>query len=439
MVRIMAPWEAELAARDDTLTQHQWARARRQKSEPQTSGTSYGDGWRRRGSDMELLAFLSRFTVISVRQAARFFYGGSWETCRQRVRWMSEAGLIERDHSTPWAGPVIWPTLEGQRLILGRDHPLATAVRPKDSQMLHRLMVSEQAAALVTSGREVFSEREIRMFELRGPDELGQWLEDRGVKAGDGVVPGVVPTVYDESVDGSEMFVSRQRWLACVTMPAGSTRRVMRYPDLIEVTDDGELCAIEVELADKEMARLRGYVEGYRDSGPYLVSEDGKQQVRYRRYVRWLCSPSVQRQLIGHKNGVNPLTGKPALGVIRDVYGAQSNPYVGDTSNVYVRRVRNKSTGNVESRMVEFDADGLAPGRPMSAQLLPMPDDEGMQWRLTQLFMPDRMYCELSEWGRWKQVWLGDLQQRGFDPTDVPFHMWVTVSNNYERCTALTR
>lgn len=441
MVRILAPWEAELAAMEEGLTAHRWARERRRRSRGELSGLKLGDGWRREGRDMELLAFLSRFTVISIRQAARFFYDGSWETGRQRIRKMVEAGLLERDNSIPWSGPVVWPTLAGQRAVLGDAHPLATGVRPKESQMLHRLLVTEQAAALVTAGREVFSEREIRMFEMRGPEELSDWLQARGVRAGDGHSPGVVPTVYDEQISDSGSVARRQRWLACVTMPAGSSRRVLRYPDLIEVTDEGELRAIEVELADKEMSRLRGYVEGYRDSGPYLVSENGQQQVRYRqfRYVRWLCSPSVRRQLVGHRGGVHPVSGAPALGLIRDAYGAQSSPYVGDTSSVYTRTVRNRQTGQTSTRLVEFDEHGVAEGRPMSGELIEAPDDEGIAWRMAQQFMPDRMYCSLEEWGRWRDLWLSDLQEIGREPRSVPFHQWIALTGNHERCLERTR
>lgn len=442
MVRILPSWEAELEDLEEGQSKYTKARERRRRSRGERSGLRRGDGWWRDGRDMELLAFLSRFTVISVRQAARFFYDGSWETARQRVRKMVEGGLLERDSSIPWAGPVVWPTLDGQRTVLGAAHPLSTSVRPKASQMLHRLLITEQAAALVTSGREVFSEREIRMFELRGPGELSDWLSDRGVVAGDGQGPGVVPTVYDESLDSSGAMARRERWLACVTTRAGSTQRVLRYPDLIEVTADGELCAIEVELADKELARLRGYVDSYRDAGPYMVTgEDGQPQVRYRqfRYVRWLCSPSVRRQLIGHRGGVHPVTGVPALGVIRESYGAQSNAYVGDTSSVYQRRVRNKQTGELATVPVDFDSDGMAKGRPMSGELLPIPDDEGIAWRLTMHFLPDRMYCTLGEWGRWQELWLSDLPDFNRTREQLPFHQWIVLTGNHERCLALTR
>lgn len=441
MVRILAPWEAELEAMDEGLTAHAWARERRRHSQGEKSGLRLGDGWRREGRDMELLSFLSRFTVISVRQAARFFYDGQQETARQRVRKMTEAGLLERDTSSTWAGPVVWPTLDGQRAVLGAAHPLATSVRPKDTQMLHRLLVTEQAAALATSGRQVISEREIRMFEMRGPDELSEWLTERGVAAGDGVSPGVVPTVYDEPIDATGVTVRRQRWLACVTTPAGSTRRVLRYPDLLEVTDDGELCAIEVELADKEMARLRGYVDGYRDSGPYMVNDDGGQKVRYRqfRYVRWLCSPSVRRQLVGHRGGVHPVSGAPALGVIRESYGKQSNPYVGDTSQVYTQVRRNKQTGATSTKLLDFDEYGTVQGRPMSGELLSVPDDEGIAWRMAHLFMPDRIHCSLGEWGRWQHLWRTDLQEYGTDEHRLPFHQWIVMTGNHRRCLELTR
>ena len=441
MVQILPAWESELEDLEEGRSQYQQSRERRRRSRGEQSGLARGDGWWRDGRDMELLSFLSRFTVISVRQAARFFYDGSWETARQRIRKMVEAGLLERDNSMPWAGPVVWPTLDGQKAVLGSAHPLTTGVRPKASQMLHRLLITEQAAALVTSGREVFSEREIRMFETRGPSELSEWLSSRGVAAGDGHGPGVVPTVYEESVDATGAMARRERWLACVTMPAGSTRRVLRYPDLIEVTDDGELCAIEVELSDKEMSRLRGYVDGYRDSGPYMVDDNGQPTVRYRqfRYVRWLGSPSVRRQLVGHKGGVHPVSGAPALGVIRESYGEQSNAYVGDTSGVYQRRGRSKQTGEIVTVPVEFDRHGVAKGRPMSGELIPVPADDGIAWRLNQQFMPDRMFCSLGEWGRWRDLWLEDLPELGTEPEALPFYRWISLKGNHERCLAATR
>ncbi|MFI8695962.1 hypothetical protein [Dietzia maris] len=443
VVRIMAPWEVEFEAAHGDATVHTWRRERRLRTAGVASGTAYGHGWLRGDADERVLEFVSRFSVASVRQLALWFYDGSVHTARQRVQKMVEAGLLDRESTLSWAGTVVWPTLDGQRVALGEGHPLIGSFRPPESQMLHRLLVSERGAEFFLAGVEVFSEREIRLFEQRGPGEFGQWLSERGVKAGDGTSAGVVPSVYSEELNSGEMM-RRERWLAC---PTGTARKSLRFPDLVAVTPEGELRAVEVELAPKETPRLAAIVDGYRDAGPYLstVTEvvDGKSRTvakmrrRQFRYVDWYATPPVRRALLGDVGAVHPTTGSPSLGVIRDSYMRGRSDVTGRTDHVYTEVVN--VDGGQERRLMDWPGSGVITNRPMSARALPMPADDGLAWRVQQLCLTSTYQFPFREWGRWRDVWLRDLEQLGRQPDDSPFHEWLRAGDNLRRCKERTR
>lgn len=443
MVRILAPWEVEYEAANAGAPPSAWGRARRVRSAGVMSGTAYGHGWRRTDEDVRALEFVSRFSVASVRQLAQWFYGGSFHTARQRIQKMVDAGLVDREGTLTWAGTVVWPTVDGQRVALGESHPLIGSFRPPESQMLHRLLVSERAAEFVTAGVQVFSEREIRLIEQRGANEMSEWLSERGVVAGDGLTAGVVPSEYSEERHGGDL-VTRQRWLAC---PTGMVRKSLRYPDLVAVTPEGELRAVEVELAPKETPRLAAIVDGYRDAGPYLktVSRtvDGRTQTgtkmvrRQFRFVDWYATPPVRRALLGHPAGVNPVTGMPALGVIRESYGRGKSDVSGRTDQVYTELV--SVNGQKQRQIKAWPGSGVMENRPMSARQIPTPADDGLAWRVQQLCLTPTYQFPFGEWGRWRDLWLTDLQSVGRDPEVLPFHDWLVVGQNFRRCRELTR
>lgn len=443
MVRILAPWEVEFEASNGDATVHTWRRERRLRSAGASSGTAFGHGWLRSDADERVLEFVSRFSVASVRQLALWFYDGSVHTARQRVQKMAEAGLLEREYTLSWAGTVVWPTLDGQRVALGEDHPLVGSFRPPESQMLHRLLVAERAAELMLDGVEVFSEREIRMFEKRGPAELGDWLAERGVRTGDGQTPGVVPSTYSEELERGDV-VRRERWLAC---PTGTARKTLRFPDLVAVTPDGELRAVEVELAPKEPRRLGAIVDGYRDAGPYLstVTEvvDGKSRTvakmrrRQFRYVDWYATPPVRRVLLGDVGPLHPAADGSSMGMIRDSYTRGRSDVTGRTDHAYTEVVN--VDGRPERRLMDWPGSGVIANRPMSARALPMPADDGLAWRVQQLCLTSTYQFPLQEWARWRDVWLGDLDEVGRQPEDSPFHEWLRVGDNLRRCKASTR
>lgn len=443
MVRILAPWEVDFEASHGDASVHTWRRERRLRSAGVGSGTAFGHGWRRGDADERVLEFVSRFSVASVRQLALWFYDGSVHTARQRVQKMVEAGLLDREFTLSWAGAVVWPTLDGQRAALGEGHPLVGSFRPPESQMLHRLLVSERAAEFVIDGVEVFSEREIRLFEQRGPGELGEWLSARGVKAGDGSSSGVVPSVYSEELAGGEM-VRRERWLAC---PTGAARKSVRFPDLVAVTPQGELRAVEVELAPKETPRLAAIVDGYRDAGPYfatvteVVNGTSRTRTKLRRrqfrFVDWYATPPVRRALLGDVGAVHPTTGAPSLGVIRDSYARGRSDVTGRTDHVYTEVV--DVGGRPERRLMDWPGDGVIENRPMSARALPMPADEGLAWRVQQLCLTSSYQFPFQEWGRWRDLWLADLAETGRQLEASPFYEWLKSGDNLRRCKELTR
>lgn len=446
MARVLAQWEVDFEAGKADIPVSVWRRERRLRSAGADSGTRLGHGWRRSSADEQLLSFVSRFSVVSQRQATRFFYGGVRNTARQRVQKMIEAGLLERGHDLTWAGPVLWPTLEGQRVGLGSGHPMVSAFRPPESQMLHRLLVNERVAELMSAGLEVFSEREIRLFENRGAQEFGHWLEDRGVKRStpDGLSPGVLPTVYDEQVSGE--WMRRERWLACPNSAVG--RKTLRYPDAVYVTPQGELGAVEVELAAKETPRMAAIIEAYRDRGPKFVSgtkrlEDGSTvpvdriSRRQFRFIDWYGTPPVLRTLRGHPNSVHPLTQAPSPGLIRDIYGAGTSDVVGRTSTMYTERARRKGTDEWFDKPCEWDASGIIKGRPMSARPIPLPNDPLLAWRLVQQCLPDSYKFDASLWEHWSNLWRSDLAERGRTEQEISFTSWLMLDENHARCREL--
>src|SRR5699024_3321815 len=129
-------------------------------------------GWRRLAEDEDLLRFLTVHGVVSLRQAAHWFYGGRYERARYRARLLEQAGLLVRHDQESWAGVILVPTLDGQKVGLeSANFPVSHASlrghMRVPSQLLHRLLVAEYTLAARAKGRRVISERQIRMLDAR--------------------------------------------------------------------------------------------------------------------------------------------------------------------------------------------------------------------------------------------------------------------------------
>ncbi|MFE4658181.1 hypothetical protein ACFRFJ_16040 [Streptomyces hydrogenans] len=223
------------------------------------AGEARGDGWQRTEEDEQLLRLATRYSTLTLHQAAYACWGGRIETARRRVRLMVEAGLLLRSADVRWARTVLWPTERGARVA---DTGLS-APRPPGERLLDRLAVADVGIALEAHGYAVLSEREIHAAEAV-PGRPAQLLETLRVPR----VPGV-PT-----------SARRGETLA---VPAGA--RAVHWPDLIVVEPTPRfLIAVEVELTPEAPAALRAILRAYRQA---------------QRSVLYLATEPVARQLQG--------------------------------------------------------------------------------------------------------------------------------------------
>nr|WP_137951536.1 hypothetical protein [Streptomyces avermitilis] len=102
------------------------------------TGEARGDGWQRTEEDEQLLRLATRYSTLTLHQAAYACWGGRIEAARRRVRLMVEAGL------------------------------------------LHRLAVADVGIRLESEGRTVLSEREVHAAEAV-PGRAAELLADLGV------------------------------------------------------------------------------------------------------------------------------------------------------------------------------------------------------------------------------------------------------------------
>ncbi|WP_137876635.1 hypothetical protein [Rhodococcus sp. Q] len=213
-------WELDAESVPMAVSKAQRARSNRKARAGSASGVRRGDGWVRKPADEQLLEFMSLHGAINLRQASKWFYGGNFETARSRVRKMFDAGLVERHVDTPWAGVVLFPTLDGQTVGLGgKDHPLRKQLAvPRNLE--HKLTVIDHALVSRSRGLQVISERQIRMFEARPVEEVHRYLAGLGARvSSDGVEPGIVPstlTILREipasAGGGLEVVGERKTW-----------------------------------------------------------------------------------------------------------------------------------------------------------------------------------------------------------------------------------
>ncbi len=317
------------------------SRAARLISSGPTSGTKKGDGWWRSDADERVLDFAARFGGLSLRQVSRGFYRRVYATARERVRFMVEAGLLDRADNLRWAGPVVWPTATGMHAI---ESSLRPPGMPSDERMLHRLLVADNALRLTTSmGAPVVSEREIRSME--GETATSEAAEKRIGELG---VDGVSP-----SVDAS----GRDRWWSVPI--AGGDRQ--HWPDFVLATPR-RLIAVEVEIALKDASRMNAIVRAYRDA--YQRGHLGQ--------VLWLVTPDVRTALEGYRM----LDGQWSDGVLQR-FGMLPAGQAPDWSQK---------------------------GLPMVVRGIDA-HDEGLQYALDQRVLPPAVRCSQPRWRRWRKVW----------------------------------
>ncbi|CAM5592727.1 hypothetical protein [Streptomyces abikoensis] len=217
------------------------------------TGELRGDGWVRTEADERLLALATRYSTLTLRQAAAACWGGQAETARARVRLMTEAGLLHRSAEASWAGTVVWTTERGAQVAgTGLGAP-----RWPGERLLHRLAVADVGLGLEAAGHTVLTEREIRTADAA---DFGAWdlLSRLGARV--------------ESSRAQETF------------PVRVGARAVHWPDLVLVPDDGHLGAVEVELTPKAPSALRSNLRAYHQAG---------------RRVLYLGTAPVVRQLLG--------------------------------------------------------------------------------------------------------------------------------------------
>ena len=390
------------------------ARNRRQHNRGADAGLRVGDGWRRSRADQQLLEWSTRLGAITVRQAARYIYKRDHDHARRRVRSMAQAGLLKRLDTAPWAGTVVWPTTTGRQAATVEDSPLRAMEAPADSTLPHRLLVAEEALRLLAAGKTVITEREIRLYETvsgANLDARDRFLAEAGVRRSIDGSPGVVPAV-EHTEHGSV-----ERWL---TLPLSGGQTAFRIPDLLEVTKAGELRAIEVESALKSPSRMRDILVGYRDAclGHNMVPQDAgydlpKAGALRRQFlgVRWVVTDPVMIQLRGHPGGVDPVTGKSDVGLVREVWEESINTHLFyQDEDTWALRKKNW---------------------PLRATALDVSHDPGLEYQLHQRVLPAAYRTSMQEWRVWRKVWEHDVAG---DDNPVAFVQWLRAPGNLKRC-----
>lgn len=359
-----------------------------------------------------LLHLVTRLGAVTMRQAHRYVYDGSYANVRRRVQFMVEAGLLNRLDTVPSAGTILWPTRAGRVAAVGEDSPLVAMQPPSEATMIHRLMVSEEVLrAVCVEGRRVMTEREIRLFQERGGDQLYRLLSTNGVVRSVDGSAGVVPTTITDEKG------TRELWLQ-VAMHSGDT--VTRTPDFVEVTERGTLVAVEVELASKPEKLMRTILEGYREActahqpapmGQGLTMKNATPEVRQFESVRWVCSDPVFEELRGPANGIDPLTQQPRTGLVRSVWDSSLSTHLffHDPSTWLLNRAR----------------------WPISVARASIAHDAGLEYAVLQRTLPDGFRCSLRAWKQWRQLWDDDTAG---DDDRVGFDMWLRAPGNLRRC-----
>lgn len=398
------------------------ASARRRKYRSYMSGLRRGDGWVRNEYDQLLLEAITRLGVMSIRQAHRHIYPHlAFKTVRLRIGMMVQAGLLERIDTIGWAGTIVWPTASGRRAGTNDEpSPLRAMEAPSESTMLHRLLVSEYALSYIASGVSIITEREARVYEtgdaIFNVEDRAAFLQSLGVVRSNGQTRGVVPSpdvVADKQVE---------RWM---TLPVHDGQTRVRIPDFLVVTKDGELRAVEVEPTAKQPSRLRSILKAYRDvslrHNPVIggtnttLGEAGRLPGQFNS-VRWLATPPVHQQLRGDESGVNKITGKRDIGLVREVWNDSVNTHL---------FFQKEETWNLNKM-----------GWPISVAPLDVSFDSGMEYAVEQRSLPVTYRCSLQEWHRWRKLWKQDMEG---EDQPAPFTQWIRFPGVLESCREHSR
>lgn len=420
VARVVEVSEQVRAAVPDQESYSAVARRRRRRNKGPSAGLHYRDGWTRSADDQRLLEWITRLGVMSVRQAGRYVYPTIKEQAvRKRVGRMIDAGLLKRIDTLPWAGVIIWPTAQGRAAAVPADSPLRAMEAPADSTMLHRLLVAEEALKRLVAGVSIITEREARLYEVGSAvtltEERDFFLQELGVVRSVDGSAGVVPSV--DTADGGTV----ERWLTLLT-PEGDT--AFRIPDLIEVTKRGELRAIEVESASKRPWRMRAILSGYRDAclghqpAPKNAGWTLRQAGPLRRQfqgVHWVSTESVMTMLRGYESGINPFSGQADHGMVRSVWDGSP------TTHLFYEDEHTQSL--------------TVKGWPLTAELLDLRHDPGLEYALHQRTLPVTYRTSLSSWARWRRLWESDVAG---DTDPVEFTHWLRAPGNLARCVEIT-
>lgn len=395
------------------------AKRRRWEKQGPTAGTKTGDGWRRSHHDELFLDAVTRLGAVTLSQACRYIYPHAYETVRKRLAKMVDAGLLNRIDTLMWAGSIFYPTRAGREVVVVREEsPLLSMEPPAESTMLHRLLVAEEALRLMAEGKTIITEREARLYEMGTShdsiDERNLFLAQKGVQGSIRNSPGVVPTQQ------GTQYGTVDRYLLVPTPLAESRYRI---PDLFEVLETGELRAIEVELTLKRPARLRGILEGYRracrghKSEPYGSTRSLKEVgPLYRQFagVQWVATQPVVDMLRGPDSGVNPISGKEDIGLVRPLWDK------GSTTHLFYRTEKSK-------QMVRKNW-------PVSVRLLDLSHDPGLEYALHQMVLPARYRTPLRQWRIWREVWKDEVAG-DIDP--VSFPQWIRLPGQMKKLRRL--
>lgn len=249
------------------------------------TGEARGDGWQRTEADEQLLRLATRYSTLTLHQAAAACWGGRIEAARLRVRLMAEAGLLHRSAEVRWAGTVVWTTERGAQ-VAGTG--LSAPNRPGE-RLLHRLALADVGIGMEATGRTVLTEREVRAAEAVD-GRAAELLAELGV-----------PNVPIGARRGDLLAV-----------PAGA--RAVHWPDLVVVLPDGRLVAVEVELTPKPAAALRTILRAYRQAGRqvlYVGTEPVVRQLRGRPGPEGWISGVAEEMLLLPRGGAAPAPGGP--------------------------------------------------------------------------------------------------------------------------------
>ena len=428
------------------------ARARRKRLDNKgaDAGRKYRDGWVRQAADDDFLGFIVRFEAMTVEQAAKWFYNGSMPRAWRRIRYMAHAGLVRKYKHSPATGTIVLPTVAAVHAVVGKNSPLVNLQPPAPSRINHILFVAEAAAATMKKHddpRSVISEREIRHIHNQPEEKIIDFLRSYGVKIYPDDPRGIRPATASvrRTRDGQSVMVDTSFW---VTVHTRSSYATYRIPDFIEIRD-GYMWAVEVEIAEKESARVFDILRGYRDArvGHATVGADTSGDLAtvkpapvYRQFrgVRWICSETVADRLTGPRRiaprdvvdpndevlipagnyvyGVDPLTNKPSPGWVEKIWNESPN------GRLMFRNLADKSLTN--------------PKRPVTVEKLDVHDLPGLDYLLAQAVMTTRFHADYREWQRWRKLWEQDTHDTGMN---LRFTDWLSFNDNLQRCLAETR